>query len=554
VTQTAQAESPRRSYDKATANEDLEDYSLRYAPVSFRTWSPFVVASTALGGIAYLADFAIGASIVFTNGAASGIAAILFAALIIFVTGIPIARACAKYAVDMDLLTRGAGFGYFGSTLTSLIYASFTFIFFALEGSIMAQAFHLWLHIPLGVGYLLSSLLIIPLVIYGMKALSKMQVWTQPFWIALMVLPFIAVMVEKPGALSSFVHYGGSDAHHAGFSWTGFGLGMGVALSLIAQIGEQADYLRFMPPRTEENRRSWDLAVLAAGPGWVVLGALKQLGGALLAVAAVGAVGLSAAGEPIHQYVEAVKPWFGDLSITIAAVFVIMSQIKINSTNAYSGSLSWSNFFSRITHRHPGRVFYVFLNVGVAIVLMEANMFSFLNKILGFYSNIGIAWIGAVVADLLINKPAGWSPKYIEFKRSYLYSVNPVGFGAMTVASVVSILAFFKVFGDGLVYAFSPMIALALSMALSPLFAWLTKGRYYLARADLVSGPDAPDHDETEQLVCGECQLAYERPDVAHCGVVTDYVCSLCCSLQSSCHDECKKSGSALLQIQPAAT
>ncbi|WP_369395472.1 hypothetical protein AB5J72_07455 [Streptomyces sp. CG1] len=53
----------------------------------------------------------------------------------------------------MDLLTRGAGFGYLGSTLTSLIYASFTFNFFALEGSIMAQALELGLHIPLPVGY-----------------------------------------------------------------------------------------------------------------------------------------------------------------------------------------------------------------------------------------------------------------------------------------------------------------------------------------------------------------------------------------------------------------
>ena len=40
----------------------------------------------------------------------------------------------------MDLLTRGAGFGYLGSTLTSLIYATFTFIFFALEAAIMALA------------------------------------------------------------------------------------------------------------------------------------------------------------------------------------------------------------------------------------------------------------------------------------------------------------------------------------------------------------------------------------------------------------------------------
>ena len=38
----------------------------------------------------------------------------------------------------MDLLTRGAGFGYIRSTITSLIDASLTFIFFALEAAIMA--------------------------------------------------------------------------------------------------------------------------------------------------------------------------------------------------------------------------------------------------------------------------------------------------------------------------------------------------------------------------------------------------------------------------------
>ena len=43
----------------------------------------------------------------------------------------------AKYGVDADLLSRGAGFGYIGSTIVSLIYASFTFIFFALEAAIM---------------------------------------------------------------------------------------------------------------------------------------------------------------------------------------------------------------------------------------------------------------------------------------------------------------------------------------------------------------------------------------------------------------------------------
>ena len=157
-----------------------------------------MVASTALGGIAYLADYAIGASVVLTNGTPSALVGILLAAAVIFVTGVPIAYYSARYAIDMDLLTRGAGFGYFGSTITSLIYASFTFIFFSLEGSIMAQAFQLGLGLPLPIGYLITSLMVIPIVIYGMKALTRLQAWTQPIWLVIFVAPLIALAVQQP--------------------------------------------------------------------------------------------------------------------------------------------------------------------------------------------------------------------------------------------------------------------------------------------------------------------------------------------------------------------
>ena len=46
-----------------------------------------------------------------------------------------------------------------------------------------------------------------------------------------------------------------------------------------------------------------------------------------------------------------------------------------------------------------------------------------------------IAWIGALVADLVVNKPLGLSPRHVEFKRAYLFDVNPVGVGAMAIAS-----------------------------------------------------------------------------------------------------------------------
>ncbi len=81
--------------------------------------------------------------------------------LFVFATSLPIAYYSSRYNIDMDLLTRGAGFGYIGSTITSLIYATFTFIFFALEGVIMAQALNLFADVPLVLGYVISSVVII---------------------------------------------------------------------------------------------------------------------------------------------------------------------------------------------------------------------------------------------------------------------------------------------------------------------------------------------------------------------------------------------------------
>src|SRR5947207_14255880 len=163
-----QAAKPKRKFGNLVNNPVLEDYSLRYAPRSFRKWGTYATATAALGGIAYLADYAIGADIALNHGGFfNALWAILIAAVVIFLTGIPISYYSARYNIDMDLLTRGAGFGFLGSTITSLIYASFTFIFFALEGSIIAQAINLFTGLPLPLTYLLFALFIIPLVMFG---------------------------------------------------------------------------------------------------------------------------------------------------------------------------------------------------------------------------------------------------------------------------------------------------------------------------------------------------------------------------------------------------
>ena len=74
----------KRRFSGLVNNPVMEDYALRYAPRSFRRWSEFAVASTALGGIAYMADFAIGGSVGLSFGFVNSLFAILTVATIIF--------------------------------------------------------------------------------------------------------------------------------------------------------------------------------------------------------------------------------------------------------------------------------------------------------------------------------------------------------------------------------------------------------------------------------------------------------------------------------------
>ena len=528
----------RRDYNAWVMRETLEDYALRYTPQRFRRWSPARVANTAFGAASFLILEAVGATLLLQYGWTNALWAILTTGAVIFLAGLPISVYAARHGVDMDLLTRGAGFGYIGSTLTSLIYASFTFIFFALEAAVMAYALELALDIPPAWGYLICALVVIPLVTHGISAINRLQLWTQPLWLALLILPFAWLAMRHPGAFSGITNQVGSQSGTAGFDLHSFGAALTVGVALITQMGEQADYLRFMPQRSAANQRQWWAAVLVGGPGWVLLGVLKMLGGALLAYLAIShAVPRERAVDPNQMYLAAYEtliPHYG-WAVAVTALFVVVSQLKINVTNAYAGSLAWSNFFSRLTHSHPGRVVWVVFNTLIAFMLMSMNVFEALGHVLGLYANIAIAWIMAVVADLVINKPLGLSPPGIEFKRAHLYDVNPVGVGAMALASALSMAAHLGLMGD-MAQAWSAAIAMLTALLASPLIAWATGGRYYLARRP------APEvrYARAQALRCVICEREYEGPDMAHCPAYQGPICSLCCTLDARCGDLCK--------------
>ena len=544
----------RREYNRWVANQTLEDYALRFTAKSARRFSSSRISQTAIGAISFLALEAIGGTITLSYGTTNAFYAAIVASAVMLLAGLPIARYAIRHGVDIDLLTRGASFGYIGSTVTSLIYASFTFILFAIEASIMSGALKLAFGIPLWISYVISAVVVIPLVTYGVRMISRFQLVTQPFWIILNIAPFIFIAFMDVEKFELWRAFGGVDAAAAApgtaapFTLAGFAAAAGVIFALMPQIGEQVDFLRFLPA-SGTRKLHHRIAVFLAGPGWVIVGVPKLMAGSFLAVLVLSTgVPATEAADPAHMYLTA----FGYMipnetaALLLMAAFVVISQLKINVMNAYAGSLAWSNFFSRLTHSHPGRVVWLVFNVAIALLLMQLGIYRLLEASLSVFSIVAMAWLSTISADLIINKPLGLSPPGIEFKRAHLYDINPVGLGAMTLSGAVALAAHFGLFGT-LAISFAPFIALGVAFVASPAIAVATGGRYYLARRQRKGWQSKPS------ITCSICEHPFEPEDMAWCPAYAGPICSLCCSLDSRCHDLCKPGAKFEAQLAAVA-
>ncbi len=541
----AQVFREKRLYNKWVASQTLEDYALRYTADHARRWTVGRVANTAIGASAFLACEAIGASITLAYGFANSMAAIAAAVVLMFLIGLPIAYRSARHGLDMDLLTRGAGFGYMGSTITSLIYASFTFLLFSVEASIMAVVVAELTGMPMSLAYLLSAVAVIPIALYGMKAISRFQWATQPVWIILQLAPIAYLLWLGPEIVEPWTRLTGTRGDEgAGLNLLHFGFAFSTLMSLMPQIGEQADYLRFLPRPKKDARssRKWMAAVVMGGPGWALIGGVKLVLGSLLACYAM-TYGVDDPASPTDMFRTIFTSMTGNnmWALVLAAIFIITCQLKINVTNAYAGSIAWSNFFSRLTHSHPGRVVWLVFNIVLAVLLMEIGFTQTIEGVLILYANVAVGWIGALAADLVISKPLGLSPPGIEFKRAHLYDINPVGVGAMGLSVLLSSCAYFGLFGP-YGQAFSSLIGLIVAFAAAPAIAFVTKGRYYIARTSTL-----PQDQSSHRCVI--CENEFQRIEMATCPLYSAPICSLCCTLEARCFDRCKTESRASEQV-----
>jgi hypothetical protein len=113
----------------------------------------------------------------------------------------------------------------------------------------------------------------------------------------------VIILLRDSGAVSRWTHYQGFMSANGSFDLLQLGAICSVLLSLVSQVGEQVDQVRFLPAAQPGKSWKWWCGVIAAGPGWIVIGAVKIMLGSFLAVLAYeNGFGTELAVEPTHMY------------------------------------------------------------------------------------------------------------------------------------------------------------------------------------------------------------------------------------------------------------
>ena len=440
-----------------------DDYSLDRVPRNKRNMGWLSITNITFGIATAIFYFQMGSVMALQFGAINAIISAVYAIVVAGILGTFIAYLSAKSGMNVNLLSRGGGFGYIGASLTSFIYATNFIMYCALEGMILVAAVHEYFPaIPMWVLIIFFGTLVIPLNWFGIQQLDKLQKWSLPLFFIFLIAAIVMAAVTP--------------STYDGYFWSYMPEGVQVGgTALLLCIGMQhgimgltpllaSDYARFLKPRDRK------IGIFAIGfiPQIFCFGIMGGLGiwfGVRL-------------GEPNPGiYIVMLLGIWG-------ALFTMITQVRINVTNIYSGSLSLANFFENIFNFKPGRRFWVVVAGLSAIVLMLGGIVDHLETVMTFQGVFLLTWATILVTDaVIVKRILKIGPGYYESDQDKLFRWNPVGVASLIIASGLGTIAALGFLGTFL-QSTAAFFASILAAILTVIFAVLTKGQYYVKEAN----------------------------------------------------------------------
>lgn len=444
---------------RTTKNQERNDYADERVPVAFRTWSTSSIFGVMFGVTTAMIFLSWGGVLVTQFGTMPLVIGMVLSTVFIGGCAVVFSIRASKTGLGAEMLSRSSGFGHLGSIPVALIFALAMIMYFAFEGGIMVNAIHAqFTAAPKWVIILVFAALILPLTIYGMKAMNVIMWVTLPIYIVFMIIT-IVIAIGYGG--SSGVDFWSFQPDHVDTSAGPPVLQiLAASLGYATQVALSADTGRLIDP-SKAVRGSF----LVGGLSQLLVFMVCTLLGAWLALQFKEA-------DP-GIYLPAIMGIWGVL-------FVVVTQLRINVVNIYSSSISLTTIGKRISSRAPNRSFWVVVAIAIGTIAMLTDLYSRITSVMAFAAIFLLAWVMTIVADLLIVRkilkivPDDESP----YRNGELPQFNPVGLTAVGVSVVVGVpLGLGAAGAVGVTLA--PFVAGVLPLIVVPVAAALTRGRTY---------------------------------------------------------------------------
>lgn len=503
---------------------EKEDYALSQVPETWRySWGSLIFSM--LGGGTAAIFLVLPAQLAGQFGLKNALLGMFVAMLIQTSLNYTLVKSASRTGLGSAFMSRGLALGFKGSAWTQVIYGASWLIFFATEGQILGDSLTAAFGVPSGVSYCIVGAAFIPLVLYGMGFMARFQKWT--FYIYLIGLVALLWKVFTSPNVGSII-VSEFSAHNEGFGWVPF---LGVIAAYMGIIGNvtlgHADI-----GRLGANNKSLTKGA-KNGPLW-----LSLIPYSLAAYVIFGCFGLL-----FWLVTQDTNP--GSNFVTLLGfsgfLLIIVTQLRINLLNAYSGSISVSNFFSQYKIL-PGRSTWAIIVVIVGTIMMFGDILGNLSLILTFQGVFLISWVGVILGDLLINRKLfGFGPnkgQFIEYRRALARDWNYVGLIPLALSTIIGSILLFggasgKFGGDIATYIATP-ITFIFAFLGTTLLGLKDRGKSYSQRQPIVWGRDD---------VVVECPVEQEvvsTKDMVPCPHHNKWICSTACMSTKTCNEVCK--------------
>lgn len=451
----------------ATSLDDqMESFATERVPRNQR-WPAFAILLILTGNVTAMFWFTLGGQIGFLVGWPMMLIPIGYLVAVSTILGSLIMKIASKEGLSLVLLTRGLGFGAKGSAVASFIYGINYIFYFIFEGSIVSHALSEYF----GVGQSsVTASIIFALVgaaaLYfawrGMHSMNILQRFGMPIFLGLFILGIF--MLSQGHAIAGPGQWVSLTPDDPTVMWQAFSLVNG---QIVFQALLATDYGRFSRPQIGYKGTAGIMF------GEMIMIAVVLILGSLLAFTVYPSI---TQGDPVLYSTD---PGFVFAMVMglLGVVFAIITQIRINVMNLYSGSLAFSNTWDAFAKKPIRRNWWMVGLLILGIALYPVNVLQYTDTFLAVTGIMTNTWIFIILADYYIcRKVFKYAPtEKIDYDEKVIRDWNPCGMIAMAVAVIIGGLGLAGVYP---IY-YASFVAMFVGPILHVVLTVITKGRFY---------------------------------------------------------------------------